>query len=403
MHILEGESLLNDASGLVCLRLAVAATLTGSFSLGEASVTFLQLAIGGVLVGVAVTWGIARLKNVVSKKFGEESGSQILISLLIPFAAYLLAEKVHCSGILAVVAAGVTMSYVEIAGQAMAGTRVRRNAVWDTVQFALNGTIFVLLGQQFPRLVEGAANSANADGQNQYWNLALYVGAITLMLATLRFIWVWASLRFTLVRAERGGESGLAPNWRLVTAASLAGVRGAITLAGVLTLPLVLPDGAPFPARDLAILVAAGVITLSLMIASAFLPLVLISIETVPEPARVAAEDRVRVAAAQAAIRAISRAQHEMAADQIDADIYADAAAHLMDAYRKRVEGQSQIGEAAEAIRRTDEIDRSLRLAGLRAEREEVFRMTRAREIEDDVARKLVRELDLLESRYSAQ
>jgi CPA1 family monovalent cation:H+ antiporter len=180
-------------------------------------------------------------------------------------------------------------------------------------------------------------------------------------------------------------------------------VRGAITLAGVLTLPLVLPDGAPFPARDLAILVAAGVITLSLMIASAFLPLVLKSIETVPEPARVAAEDRVRVAAAQAAIRAIARAQHEMAADQIDADIYADAAAHLMDVYRKRVEGQSQIGEAAEAIRRTDEIDRSLRLAGLRAEREEVFRMTRAREIEDDVARKLVRELDLLESRYSAQ
>lgn len=403
MHILEGESLLNDASGLVCLRLAVAAILTGSFSLGEASLTFLQLAIGGVVVGVAVTWGIARLKNFVSKKVGEESGSQILISLLIPFAAYLLAEKLRCSGILAVVAAGVTMSYVEISGQVMAITRVRRNAVWDTVQFALNGTIFVLLGQQFPRLIEGATNSVGANNQGQSWNLAFYVGAITLTLAVLRSIWVLASLRFTLVRAERAGERGLAPTWRLVTAASLAGVRGAITLAGVLTLPLILPDGSPFPTRDLAILLAAGVITLSLIVASAFLPLVLKRIETVPEPARVAAEDRVRVAAAQAAIRAIAHAQHEMAIGQVDADIYADAAAHLMDIYRKRVEGQSQIGEAAEAIRRIDEIDRRLRLAGLRAERDEIYRMTRAREIEDDVARKLVRELDLLESRYSAQ
>lgn len=233
--------------------------------------------------------------------------------------------------------------------------------------------------------------------------LAIYVGAITLALAVLRSIWVWASLRFTLVRAERAGEHGLAPNWRLVTAASLAGVRGAITLAVVLTLPLILPNGSPFPTRDLAILLSASVITLSLIVSRAFLPLVLKSIEILPEPARVAAEDRVRVAAAQAAIHAIARAQHEMAADQVDADIYADAAAHHMDIYRKRIEGQSQIGEAAEAIRSIDEIDRRLRLAGLRAERDEVFRMTRAREIEDDVARKLVREMDVFESRYSAQ
>jgi CPA1 family monovalent cation:H+ antiporter len=403
MHILESESLLNDASGLLCLRLAVAAISTGSFSLGNVSLTFLQLAIGGVGIGVVVTLGIARLKNVVSKRFGEESGSQILISLLIPFAAYLVAEKLHCSGILAVVAAGVTMSYVEIAGQVLAITRVRRNAVWDTVQFSLNGTIFVLLGQQFPRLIAGAANSVGAGSQSQSWNLALYVGAITLTLAVLRFAWVWASLRFTLVRAKWVGERGLAPNWRLVTAASLAGVRGAITLAGVLTLPLILPDGSAFPMRDLAILLAAGVITLSLVVASAFLPLVLKRIEAVPEPARVEAEDRVRVAAAQAAIRAIALAQHEMAAEQVDADVYAEAAAHLMDIYRKRIEGQSQIGEAAEAIRRTDEIDRKLRLAGLRAERDEIFRLTRARDIEDDVARKLVRELDLVESRYCSQ
>jgi Na+/H+ antiporter len=109
MHILEGESLLNDASGLVCMRFAVAAALTGTFSLVDAFGTFLWVAIGGIALGVGVTWIITAAKNWVSRHFGEETASQILISLLIPFGAYLLAEHLHCSGILAAVAAGVTM------------------------------------------------------------------------------------------------------------------------------------------------------------------------------------------------------------------------------------------------------------------------------------------------------
>jgi len=137
MHILEGESLLNDASGLVCLRFAIAATLTGSFSVVDASLTFLQLALGGIAIGVGVTWTITRLKGWLSLKLGEESGSQILISLIIPFAAYMVAERFHCSGILAAVAAGVTMSYAEISGGAQAETRVSRSAVWDTIRVCL--------------------------------------------------------------------------------------------------------------------------------------------------------------------------------------------------------------------------------------------------------------------------
>jgi len=106
MHILEGESLLNDASGLVCMQLAVAAALTGAFSLTSAFGTFLWLAIGGIAIGAGVTLVVTRIKDFISHRLGEEPGSQILISLLIPFGAYLLAEHVHCSGILAAVAAG---------------------------------------------------------------------------------------------------------------------------------------------------------------------------------------------------------------------------------------------------------------------------------------------------------
>jgi len=117
MHILDGESLLNDASGLVCMRFAIAAALTGTFSLLDAVGTLFWLAIGGTAIGVGVTWIASAAKNWVSRHFGEETGSQILISLLIPFGAYLLAEHLHCSGILAAVAAGITMSYVEQSGK----------------------------------------------------------------------------------------------------------------------------------------------------------------------------------------------------------------------------------------------------------------------------------------------
>src|ERR1700724_4267230 len=183
MHILQGESLLNDVSGLVCMRFAIAAALTGTFSLVDAFGTFLGVAIGGIALGVGVTWIVTVAKNWVSQHFGEETGSQILISLLIPFGAYLLAEHLHFSGILAAVAAGVTMGYVEQSGQALPITRVRRSAVWDFVQFTATGIIYVLLGEQLPQLVTGAALVVSEAGHHEPIWLVVYVVAITLALA----------------------------------------------------------------------------------------------------------------------------------------------------------------------------------------------------------------------------
>lgn len=399
MHILEGESLLNDASGLVCLRLAIAAALTGTFSIMEASLTFLQLALGGVAIGVMVTMAITWAKGKLSQRFGEESGSQILISLLIPFAAYLLAERLHCSGILAAVAAGITMSYAETAGGALASTRVRRGVVWDMLQFALNGVIFVLLGEQLPGIVSEAANTVQSIGHREPWWLLVYAGAITAVLGVLRFVWVWLSIHFNIFRRKRV-PAGRRPGWRVIAVMSVAGVRGAITLAGVLTIPLVTTDGSAFPARDLAILLAASVIIVSLIGASVFLPILLKGLEFPPETEDKALEDTTRIAAAQAAIKAIDDAQHRMADGKPDPDVYADAAVRLMDIYRERIEGRSKTGEAAELVRRSDEIDKKLRVVALRAEREEIFRLRRARQVDHDVARKLVREIDLMETRY---
>jgi monovalent cation/hydrogen antiporter len=403
MHVLEGESLLNDASGLVCMRFAVAAALTGTFSLLDAVGTFLWLAVGGIAIGVGITWIAAVAKNWVSRHFGEETGSQILISLLIPFGAYLLAEHLHCSGILAAVAAGITMSYVEQSGQALAITRVRRSAVWDLVQFTASGIIFVLLGEQLPRLVTGAARVVREAGHHEPVWLVVYVVAISIALAVLRFIWVWTSLRFTLFRAALKGQNPYVPSWRLIAAASLAGVRGTITLAGVLTLPLTMNDGSAFPARDLAILLAAGVIIVSLVAASFSLPFLLKGLELPPEPSQQEEEDRARIAAAQAAIQAIEQAQHRMGEGRSDADLYTDAGLRIMELYRQRIDARSTTGKEALLAKKIDEIERRLRLAGLRAERTEIYRIARARGLSDETSRKLVRELDLLESRIATR
>ena len=403
MRILEGESLLNDASGLVCMRFAVAAALTRTFSLVDAFGTFLWVAIGGIVLGVGVTWTVTVAKNWVSQHFGEETGSQILISLLIPFGAYLLAEHLHCSGILAAVAAGVTMGYVEQTGQALAVTRVRRSAVWDTVQFAANGIIFVLLGEQLPRIVTGAAQVVRETGHHEPVWLLIYVVAISCALGALRFLWVWTSLRLTLFRAVLKGQKPILPSWRLIAATSLAGVRGTITLAGVLTLPLTMYDGSAFPARDLAIFLAAGVIIVSLIAASLSLPYLLQGLKLPPEPSRQEEEDRARIAAAEAAIQAIEQAQHDMGEGRSDADLFADAGARIMGLYRQRIDGRSKTGEERALARRVDEIERKLRLAGLKAERTELYRIARSDKRADETVRKLVREIDLLEARFGTR
>ncbi|KQM92106.1 sodium:proton antiporter [Sphingomonas sp. Leaf226] len=401
MHILEGESLLNDASGLVCLRFAIAAALTGSFSPSSAAFNFVWVAGAGIVVGVGLTLAVTRAKAWVSRRFGEESGSQILVSLLIPFGSYLLAEHLHASGILAAVAAGVTMTYAEISRQALPNTRMRRNSVWDTIQFALNGIIFVLLGEQLPAILAGARTTVKMTGHDSTGWLAAYVLAIVAGLAALRFVWVWVSLRLTLLRRRyRDGVTVHSPDWRLVAAMSLAGVRGAITLAGVLTIPLVLDDGTAFPARDLAIFLAAGVIIVSLVLASVGLPILLNGLTMPPEPSLLAEEDAARVAAAEAAIRAVERSQHELAERMGDGDFYAAAGGRVMDIYRDRIDSRSGSAKASAAARVQDRIERDFKLVALQAERSTIVDLARDRRIGSATIRKLVRELDLVEARY---
>jgi Na+/H+ antiporter len=188
-HLLEGEALLNDASGLVALQFAVLAVLTGQFSLGDAALKFVLIALGGAACGVAVSWLFGRVRRKVVGWSGHvDPAAQVALLLLLPFAAYLLAEAIHCSGILAAVAAGMTMNYTDVLKGSHIATRMQNTSVWGMVEFVFNGMIFLLLGLQLPSIVGSARHSLADADQTNLWLLVGYVLAISVALTVLRFI-----------------------------------------------------------------------------------------------------------------------------------------------------------------------------------------------------------------------
>jgi Na+/H+ antiporter len=401
LHILEGESLLNDATGLVCFRFAVAAAVTGHFSLATASLTFIWVALAGIASGVGVTAAIASVQSFLVRRFGEESSSPILINLLMPFGAYLVAETIGASGILAAVAAGVTMSYVELRGRAQAATRLQRTAVWNTVQFTLNGVMFVLLGEQLPDIVRGAIGEpGTAAAIHPFW-LILNALAISLGLMLLRFVWVWLSLRISLFKARTMGQADTTkPRFRLVLAVSLAGVRGGITMAGILTLPFVVASGAPFPGRHLAIFMATAVIVVSLVLASVALPRILPGLELPDDDKASDEEDLGRRAAALAAMARLDNIEEMRDHQHPHAEIHENALAHMQANYRHRLGGGAANSSDPEKMRVADDTEQRLRLAALQAERDALTALVLDKKISDETGRKLIREVDLVETRY---
>src|SRR5690606_34910073 len=157
-------------------------------------------------------------------------------------------------------------------GRLPASTRVERQSVWTMVQFTLNGMMFVLLGEQLPTILAGLSSAVDESGARHLYWLPLYGAVICLGLILCRALWVTLSLQIGAMKARRQGQTHDKVSKRGILAMSVAGVRGAVTLAGVMTLPLALPDGSPFPARDLAICLATIAILFSLLLASASLP-----------------------------------------------------------------------------------------------------------------------------------
>lgn len=396
MAIIEGEALFNDASGLVAFRVAVAAAATGTFALSSAAVSFVWVAIAGLLAGAFVSWVVTLLRNRFTKRYGEEPGSAVLLSLLIPFGAYFLAEWLNASGILAAVAAGVLMSYSELSGRVSASTRMRRRAIWDMIQFTLNGIIFVLLGEQLPRIFEGAKTAVEQSGHHNPGWLAAYAVVICIVLAAVRFGWIYACLAM-LRRLSL--QSANTPSLRALLILCVGGVRGAVTLAGVMSLPLLLDSGQPFPARDLAIFLASCVIIISLLVASVGLPWL---VRGMPAPAApYTSQRRIAQNAAHAAVtECLDRelkgleemSSHE--AERVREDTIPRILSALGDALQ--MSAPSDGGDRARIERLTE---MKLHRAALDAARNAISKLARQHTISDALARDMIQRLDADELR----
>lgn len=396
MHILQGEALMNDASGLVTFKFALAAAITGVFSLTNASLTFVVVALGGLAVGVALSWLVGRLRSWMIARGWDDPATHVVFMLLLPFAAYVLAERLGVSGILSAVAAGMMQSWLDLLPR-QTSTRLLNRSVWSLLEFAFNGLIFLLLGLQLPDIIKAVVSH-----EPTLWPTLLYRGldvvAIFLALVLLRFIWVQSIWRLSvMLRRLRGkGELTQVPTARSCWLLTVGGVRGAVTLAGVMSVPMLMGSEA-FPERDLLIFIAAGVILLSLISACIALPLLLRGIEKSPDDKR---RQEVRDAWRKTAEAAIHSLETEELPpqDAAQAALAAELKARIMSEYRHQLDVFNDSAEAQAMAFQMDLLERRLRLKALRAQRLELYSLSRHHQIGDDVLREVLGELDLSEA-----
>ena len=313
--LLSGESLINDASGVVAFQFSVAAAVTGAFSLVDAAGSFTVLFVGGVAMGIVTGFAFSAINAMLGRLGYEDTVANVLYEVLTPFLVYLLAETFHVSGVLAVVAAGLVIALPrrQSNNALFARQKLVSDSTWKVISFLINGTIFVFLGMQLPLAVLPGTNG----GLNILQILGIVV-VITLFMHAVRFAWLYALETYKLHKGghlctgkddasdseDTNGEKPDQPLAELgseqtseqlleqpkptcaikpisitsaeviknVLVTTVAGAKGAVTLSIILTLPLTTQSGAVFPQRDLLITIAAGVILATLLLADNLLP-----------------------------------------------------------------------------------------------------------------------------------
>lgn len=375
--ILEGESLVNDASALIAYKFAITAVVIGTFSVGQASLRFLLVVAGGIAVGyvagVVMAWIRPRLRDQAVEGF---------VALLIPWIAYLPAEWLGVSGVLSAMTAGVYMSR-RVPQITTSHARLRLYAVWDTVVFLLNGLIFILIGLQLPAVVERLDVTS--------WpSLLMDVVVIGTTAIIVRILWTFpATYLPRLVPAVRRSEQR--PSVRQVFVVSWVGLRGIVSLAAALALTV------DFPSRDLIIFLTFGVIMTTLVAQGLTLPLIIRAL-------RLGVDDRdereEEVARLQLTNAALARLQVLAITDEESLPIIE----RVRQPYevRMRYYGPRRRGEVPEADAFCSSTDDVIR-AALMAEREMLVKLRDTGEISDGVLRKLQMELDLQEARLDPE
>ncbi|HEV8190923.1 MAG TPA: Na+/H+ antiporter [Ktedonobacterales bacterium] len=384
--IVEGESMVNDATGLVIYRFAVAAVVTGGFSLWQASWQFVVVSAGGVLIGLLIAWPVAWLHRRL-----DDAPREITLTLLTPFAAYLLADALGASGVLAVLSAGLYLSR-QSSTFFSPNTRLQADAVWTVLVFLFNGLVFILLGLQLHGLLGGLTRPSAAE----------LVGAVTLVSAVViaaRLAWVAVATsvqrllaHYSLITYRWGG-------WRNATLVGWSGMRGAVSLAAALALPLALPSGTPFPARSQLIAVTFGVILVTLVGQGLSLPPLIRALGVRPDGQ---AEQDLLFARRALTEAALARLEELAGTDDIPQTVVADQRAHLEQQLDRLAiptddSGDRKDGSGGERQAGTWVAARRLRREVISAQRFTLITLRNQGKIADEVVRRLERDLDLEE------
>lgn len=378
VELVEGESLVNDASALVLYTLAVQAVVSGPPTVGSA----LLLLVVAVAGGAAVGWVVARLVVLVRGRV-HDTGLQLLMSLLTPYAAYLLADEVHASGVLAVVTTGVLLGARQ-EGLFGPEVRVQSTAFWSLLELVLNAVLFVLLGLEVRRVLDGAPRLGAP-------RLAAYAAAVIAVVVGTRLLWqlVVPAAVTRLQARTAGGADRWTTGERLVV--GWTGMRGAISLAAALALPLTAGRGA-FPGRALILYLTVCVVLATLVVQGLSLPLLLtrLGLAGSGHESRGEAEQEARLALADVALSRLDELEaHE--------DVPRESVAPL-----RQVWEQSRDRLAPDAEDPAEEVDLvRLRLELAQLQSEEVERRLREGRIPPDVARELRHEIDLQQLRLS--
>jgi Na+/H+ antiporter len=379
--ILEGEGLLDDATALVVYRLAVAAAVSGTFSFGEAAVELAVSAVGGTAVGLAVGWVGSRVLRRVS-----EAPIENTVKLLLPYVAWLAAERVHASGVLAVLACGTVMARHWSA--ISSGARLQARQLWDWLVFVLEGLSFVLIGVQLRPVIEGIEGRSPAD-------LALAALALNLVVISVRLALVYPASWLPRLSARVRARDPF-PGWPVVTVIGWAGMRGVVTLALALAIPTTVAGGGPFPDRNLVVFLSFSVIVVTLVGQGLTLPWVIRRLGVGGDDEGPAGDAR----------RAMARLS-EVALDHLDAlDPEADGVpAELVERLRERYRARlahlgAQGGDDQPGVTRAyAELVHDL----LGVQREELRRLRQEGGVTREVARRLDHDLDVEEARLERE
>lgn len=381
--VIEGESMINDATGLVIYRFAVAAVMTGSVSLWQAGLQFVIVGLGGLLVGLAIAWPVAWLHRRM-----DDASLEITITLLTPYAAYLVADTLQVSGVLAVLSAGLFLSR-QSSRFFSSNTRLQANAVWNVLVFLLNGLLFLLIGLQL-RTVLSAIDGPSLPAL--LWQGLL----LSLAVIAVRLAWVFPAAYFPRRISARLRSRDPYPGWRQVGIVAWVGMRGGLSLAAALALPLTLTGNIPFPQRNLVIFFTFGVILVTLVGQGLSLGPLIRLLDFQKDGSLEHEHARAHQAAARAAITRLDELATEDWVPQ-------DAVSQLRSHYTHKLETLTEAldGEGSEGFDGHIPDLQRLRQEVIAAEREAVIRLRDRGRIDDETLRVVERELDLEELRWS--